>query len=176
MRKPKNKNLWDLTVKGSYSVSELDGDTVQTLHPLASDPSIWAKEIENPYEKWNWELTPQCTDAYGKRIDNKHLESAEEVLSRWDGALVRFGPYLFGRGINIYDPPNFSAYKPLYQPENTSRIDKLEADYAQHTGTVFEVDKAPNYKGGWCVYVLWSDGMVSYENIQDLEIIQPGTD
>ena len=48
-------------------------------------------------------------------------------------------------------------------------------DYLRYTGTVVDIATHANYKNQWCVNVLWSDGQISYENILDLQIIQPGS-
>ena len=165
MQKPKNKSPWNLAEKGSYS--DLDDSAV--LNPLDSDISIWTADIDNSYDKWSWELPPRGQDIY-----SKYQEAAEEITARWAGALVKFGQYLYARGLSLYDPPNLNVY---HRSETTSRIDSPEGvDQMKYPGTVFEVDERPNYKGNWCVSVLWSDGIISYENILDLEIIQSKPD
>ncbi len=180
MSKDKDKNLWDLPTKGSYDTSyDVPYNTTicgsRRMPDSDPDPdpfgkTYWEWSDNKSYDEWQWERVTPSLSVY-----NDEQYDAEEIKKKWSGALVKFSTYLYARsmGVNIYDPGNYGLN---IHSENSSRKDlPHSADVYRHTGTVFEVDSRPNYRGQWCVSVLWSDGMISYENILDLEIIQAKT-
>ena len=100
-------------------------------------------------------------------------EEASKVKAEWAGALVRFNTRYYNRGITSV----FSGAPSTIIDtggSNTSRLSDEDYDYLKHTGTVISVATNSNYKSQWCATIMWSDGMLSYENVLDLQIIQPG--
>ncbi len=108
-------------------------------------------------------------------IYNTQQKDLEEIKAEWLGALVRFNTRYYNMGLSVFNgPPTLSSvYDDPLKPSQ-SRMSDDDYDYLNHTGTVISVAEHTNYKGQWCVTVMWSDGMLSYENILDLQIIQPG--
>ena len=170
----KSLSPWDLTVKGSYDVPPIEAHsypvniTEDKDYGFGKEYWDWGTDNIKSYDEWSWEKnTPPIVGVY----NTQHYD-AEEISAKWSGALVKFTTHLYARGLNLYDTPSLSV---SMNQQQSGKDQPLAAGHLNHTGTVFEVDSKPNYRGQWCVNVLWSDGMVSYENILDLELIQPGT-
>ena len=187
MQKPKS-SIWDFPVKGSYS---LDDDDLKPKYndlykddlygaPSYSPKDYWDFEEKSDgipkkiYDDWVYETTePYNIDSVG--IHNSRLVDKEEVHARWAGALVQFSSPYYPRGITAFpDLIVTTTVHPPHSPELSRKVRGREDTRPQYTGTVINVDDKPGYRGQWCVSILWADGIISYENILDLEIIQPG--
>lgn len=134
----------------------------------------------------------RVTPPYSKRMRNcPDGQCNIKPAGRWLGALVRFRPMYYDSTTPSYiwtaipNPYTVGTSIPNhtgtggYDDSTISRLAWPAADidgqaYLSYTGTVISVDDQPNYKGQYHVSVLWADGPITYENIADLEIIQPG--
>ena len=107
-----------------------------------------------------------------------NAEERDVVHGTWSGALVRFIPTAphFGGDPWKWVPGYENFQYPKHHKESRAG-GKLPEDliHTAGTGTIISVDDNPNYKGQWMVDVLWSDGIMSYENINDLVIVAPGS-
>ena len=186
MKKPK-KGMWDLptTIKGSYDSYYKDNDYKDLIKPTYNPKDYWGYEEKaslekNMYGDWAYEATdrynPSSTD-----IQRTRVTDVEEVRARWAGSLVQFVAPYYPRGLSteswasLTTFPNLSVTSPMAEHNpNTSRKVHGDHEAASCMGTVIKVDSQPGYRDQWCVSILWSDSMISYENILDLEIIQPG--
>jgi hypothetical protein len=154
-------------------------------------------ELAGGGQTWDYDQYANATagtyDTTGPRNCIKDNVPAKPT-ERWLGALVRFRPMYYNTGA-----PSYAWHATLQNPytvgtamsnfpgsgqadNSMSTISRLawpDRDdesqvYLSYTGTVIDIDDQPNYKGQYHVSVLWADGPITYENIGDLEIIQPG--
>ena len=166
-----------------YNKKEYDSWTIDVksadLNSLSLDSlndGIWLKE-------WGYNAKVPLAGSWVEDVmkpdvgqNDYHLSEQERksVHNTWTGAVVHFVPmavagYPWVPGYHNFDYTG-SGKK--------SRAAHFPADQVPSgsTGTIISVDMKPNYKGQWMANVLWSDGMLSYENINDLVIVVPGLD
>jgi hypothetical protein len=122
------------------------------------------KSIDNIYD---YDYSPNPTDVY-----NIEQQEADRVRREWRGALVRFNTRYYNS--ENYGPGSYSTLTVTSGPHASRLYDDESCEYLKHTGTVVDVSRKSNYKGQWCVTIMWSDALLSYENILDVQIIQPG--
>ena len=160
--------------KSGLEKTLLDSSNIELKGSLVQDYNFGWGTDSNTYEysdiyDYGYSYNPGPKDIY-----TTQAIEADNVKTEWLGALVRFNTRYYNRGItSVFSGPPSLVVDP--NGSNTSRLSDEDYDYLRYTGTVVDIATHANYKNQWCVNVLWSDGQISYENILDLQIIQPGS-
>ena len=127
----------------------------------------WKYGYDHDYElmmkkNYSWDISDDDYAPYStaheeptSRACTHTEEERAEVKARWTGALVKFATHV---------TPNHK--NPLHVSARTPDPSSLNV-----TGTVFETEV--NYVDRWTVQVLWANGAVTSEKIDDLVIVQP---
>lgn len=143
-----DKNYWKVLIKKYGSAKDLD------LLPEDENPTLWDSIDEfNYYNKTGGPIKDYW--AYDSTCDMKSTYTEEEsaaIVQVWSGALVKFAGHV-GTDYGLTINPN-------------RMIPNLKM-----TGAVIEIKT--NYKNSWVAQVLWADGSISQENINDLVVVQP---
>jgi len=180
LKKPKG-DMWDLptNIKGSYDHYYKDNDYKDMIKPTYNPKDYWGFEEKSDslqkkmYDDWAYEATdPYTYNPTG--VQRTRAKDAEEVRARWAGSLVQFSSPYYPRGLAAY--PDLVVTSPMaeHNPNVSRKVRGTDDTRPCCMGTVIKVDSQPGYRDQWCVSILWSDGVISYENILDLEIVQPG--
>ena len=166
----KKYKLNKLTDSYKVSAESLNNLYDWGISKLNEDISGWNVDPTYIKEAYSADLPLKGSANPGMDPYQIHYEWTEQerklLVEKWVGALVRLIP--IPDWTNNYWPLNMQPGRG--QPKS-SRNDWDVSNKPKGLGTVIELEKEPNYKGQWNASILWSDGLMSYENIADLIII-----
>jgi len=129
------------------------GSPYDELSLLKDDIRAWDAHGPGYASQSTTHSGPKALDPQGESSYTE--EERSKVEARWTGALVKFATHIGG-----------NAGYPLQVSTGGSDVVEFFG-----TGTIFET--RVNYQDRWIVQVLWANGTVTSEKIDDLVIVQP---
>lgn len=173
MKGPFKDNKKKYKLSKDADIFNVDAKSLNELYDwgtLRDEGKSWKVDPTYIKEAYSADLPLKGSANPGMDPYQVHYEWTEQerelLVKKWVSALVRLIPVPdWG---NNYWP---LTVRPGHGQPKSSRNEWDISSRPNGIGTVIELADRPNYKGQWGASILWSDGLMSYENIADLVII-----